>query len=157
MKGATCKYFCRNFWFIICKNFVHPRSSAVHSYWLFIHYRLLWVVIFWFVVDVRSWFPAKRSSHYFFLRWQCALHTVVLWVMQDKRRQMLPVKLCGFSLLVCSCFCFCRQVSRLFSDEFSEVIYLFLSQLAPTGFAAPRLTAGSTFIVVQWGKLDFLW
>lgn len=26
--------------------------------------------------------------------------------------------------------------------------------LAPTGLAAPRLTAGSTFIFVQWGKLN---
>lgn len=91
----------------------------------------------------------------FLLRWQCALHTVVLSVMQDRRGQMLQVKLVFFRCLFVFAVFF-LQVSEVFSDEFSWLIYLLLSQSAPTGFAAPRLTAGSTFIVVQWGKLEFL-
>lgn len=76
--------------------------------------------------------------------------------MQDRRGQMLQVKLVFFRCLFVFAVFFFLQVSEVFNDGFSELIYLLLSQLAPTGFAAPRLTAGSTFIVVQWGKLEFL-
>ena len=33
---------------------------------------------------------------------------------------------------------------------------MFCFTLAPTGFGAPRLTAGSTYIFIQWGKLGIV-